>query len=264
MTEENNIGVKSVSSQYEDAKYSDFVEDQKNINHYNECYHYSFFLKLAPILTKTESVRILDLACGNGILLRKLRRIRHDFEVTGIDQSKAMLLKAEILCAAEGINDDKTVLIQSDVLDLPQDLGLFDCIVSGFFFAHVAEKQHLIAILTSIREHLVDGGLTVHIIPGCPDSAVEGIPTRVLLPVEIPHVEVASDGVTTTLEVEHHEIELYDYYWSPETYIDAARAAGLVDIQFEKGVVSQRGLDMNLEIYIDVYIFSARKPESPN
>jgi len=138
------LEVKLIHDQYADASYSVFVEAPANSAIYAEYYHYSFFEVLRAELECSaksgECSAILDLlACGNAILGRKLLAqilspsAAAGVRVTVVDASEAILKEARRLCAAEALESLFT-FVHSNVESLPVDLGLFNCVISSFFF----------------------------------------------------------------------------------------------------------------------------------
>eukprot|EP00929_Paragymnodinium_shiwhaense_P090155 TRINITY_DN50354_c0_g1_i1.p1 TRINITY_DN50354_c0_g1~~TRINITY_DN50354_c0_g1_i1.p1 ORF type:complete len:256 (+),score=42.65 TRINITY_DN50354_c0_g1_i1:77-844(+) len=223
--------VKTLEEQYHDASYSAFVESPHNATLYDNYYHHSFFEELLAIVPKESMYSVLDVGCGNSILGRKLlqrQEVAPKFvSVAAVDSSAIMLNESKRLCAQDGV-DMKLHL--GAVGELPADLGLFDCIISGFFLAHAGSKEQLLAIFKDIAGHLRGGGHTIHVLPcalpghDVPDGFVE----RVLLPLK------RDDGTEDT-------IELFDYHWQANTYKEAVEKAGLVDFSFTYGQLSERG-----------------------
>ena len=256
------LEVKSIHDQYADASYSDFVEAPANSAIYTEYYHYSFFEALRAELECSaksgECSAILDLACGNAILGRKLLAqilspsAAAGVRVTAVDASEAMLKEARRLCAAEALESSFT-FVHSNVGSLPVDLGLFDCVISGFFFGHANSKEQLCLFFANIAKHLKPGGSTRHIIPAPinEQSVPDGFVERALLPL------THTDGTT-------REIELFDYHWQAETYRSAVKDAGLVEFCYERAAISAKGCsEMGLSedtLHVRVVLLSAKKP----
>jgi len=77
---------------------------------------------LLHAISLLQSARVLDVACGPGLLTRHLGE-----EVTGLDQSEAMLeiAREHVLSAA---------FVQGDALEMPFRDGSFDRIFASFFY----------------------------------------------------------------------------------------------------------------------------------
>jgi ubiquinone/menaquinone biosynthesis C-methylase UbiE len=82
--------------------------------------------------------RTLDIACGTGFLTRHLPG-----EVTGLDQSEAMLENARV--QAPG-----TTLVVGDALDLPVDDGSFERAFASYFYCHLVEEER-VRFLAEVR-----------------------------------------------------------------------------------------------------------------
>jgi ubiquinone/menaquinone biosynthesis C-methylase UbiE len=258
MIEASEDEVKSLVEQYCDTRYSEFVESSVNQILYEHYYHHSFLVRLAALVEGIASnARILDIACGNAILSRKaLRSISARLRFVGIDASPIMLQEAQRLSAAEGWSAEQLSLFCANVQSLPEELGLFDCIISGFFFGHADSKENLVKYFQTIYAHLSPGAETIHIFPlphDCGDGAdiKDGFIEKALLPL------VGPDGSTSM-------IELYDYHWKEETYRWAAEQAGLIDFAFQDCKISESAIKNGTLQYADLHVrtvmLTCRKP----
>jgi SAM-dependent methyltransferase len=103
---------------------------------------------------------VLDVACGPGILACAFARVaRH---VTGIDLTPAMLDRARLLQAEQGLTN--VTWRQGNVLPLPFDDGAFTLVVSRFAFHHLLDPG---AALAEMRRVCARGG-TVMVIDSAP------------------------------------------------------------------------------------------------
>jgi ubiquinone/menaquinone biosynthesis C-methylase UbiE len=83
--------------------------------------------------------RVLDLGCGPGINLARMRQLKLPFSsYVGIDLSLAMLTRAK----SEDIRNHKYLL--SDAYSLPFKAESFDVILSTWMFSHIAEPVKVI------------------------------------------------------------------------------------------------------------------------
>jgi SAM-dependent methyltransferase len=207
---------------------SDFVESPDQSLLYAAYYHYSLFHLLNHVITsKATNLRILDLACGNAIIGRKIKQLNPSISIVGVDQSEAMLNEAHRLNTQQGITDNFS-LFKCDVKYLPEDLGLFHCIVSGFFLAHASTRRDLFVYFQQISEHLLPGGLTVHVIPVVDQLIPEGKAEKIRLEMH------QQDGVSSFLEI-------FNYHWLERTYRNAASTSGLVEISCQPAAICPRG-----------------------
>jgi SAM-dependent methyltransferase len=98
---------------------------------------------------------VLEIACGTGIVTRRLRdRIDPSLRLVATDLSKAMLDYARAkLKERKGIEWQ-----EADALRLPFENGAFGAVVCGFGIMFVPDRQ---AMLKEARRVLVEGGLLV-------------------------------------------------------------------------------------------------------
>lgn len=82
------------------------------------------------------------MACGNATIGRKIKQLHPSTTIVGVDQSEAMLNEAHRLSTQESLTDNFS-LFRCDIKCLPQELGFFHCIVSGFFLAHASTRKDL-------------------------------------------------------------------------------------------------------------------------
>jgi SAM-dependent methyltransferase len=101
---------------------------------------------LEAALRSLPPARTLDVACGTGFLTRWLPG-----EITGIDQSEAMLAEARARLPGLG-------LVEADVLDgLPFEDGAFERVVTGHFYGHLepAFRERFLADARRVAGELV-------------------------------------------------------------------------------------------------------------
>lgn len=81
--------------------------------------------RLLDVIAALPPAHVLDVACGTGFLTRHLRG-----DVTGIDQSEAMLEVARERCPG-------AEFVQADALALPFPDRSFDRVFTGHFYGHL-------------------------------------------------------------------------------------------------------------------------------
>ena len=112
-----------------------------------------FYDRLLTSLVPPHCRRLLDIGCGTGRVSRMLaHRVEH---ITAIDVSPEMIRVARERSAAH----PNIVFVQADVLDLPESLGLFDCVISVNLLHHLDPA----AAAPAMKRMVAPGGsLIVH------------------------------------------------------------------------------------------------------
>lgn len=102
----------------------------------------------------TNGMRVLDLACGPGVISRIVADLVPDSEVVGLDLSEALLETArQSLSPREQAH---LRFVQGNVYDLDAALGCFDFIYARFLFQHL---ERPLAALCEIKQLLAPGGI---------------------------------------------------------------------------------------------------------
>jgi SAM-dependent methyltransferase len=104
---------------------------------------------------------LLDVACGPGLLVCAFARVvRH---ATGIDLTPAMLERARVLQAEQGLSN--VTWVESDVLPLPWPDGRFTIVSARFAFHHFLDPR---AVLAEMKRVCAPGGRVV-VVDSAPD-----------------------------------------------------------------------------------------------
>jgi SAM-dependent methyltransferase len=125
--------------------------------HYNDCmgplWFEPFAADLAQRLPEHPPGEVLEIACGTGIVTRRLReRLSPSLRLVATDLSKPMLDYARAkLAGRKGIE-----WREADALKLPFGDGKFGAVVCGFGLMFVPDRQ---AALREARRVLADGGI---------------------------------------------------------------------------------------------------------
>lgn len=113
------------------------------------------------IVSRVEGNKILDVGCGSGHLLSKIAKHHPESELFGIDYWGENWEYSKELCIdnfrAENIMN-KVEFRKETASNLPDDLGMFDCIVSCLTFHEVQDVKDKTISINEALGHLERGG----------------------------------------------------------------------------------------------------------
>ncbi len=99
-------------------------------------------------------MKVLDLACGSGVNSCQIAKFVTPGKVIGVDLSKSILAKAELIKARQGINNVEFYQGDAYQLDFPE--ASFDFVYVRLLFQHLT---HPLEVLKNIHRVLKPGGL---------------------------------------------------------------------------------------------------------
>jgi len=113
-----------------------------------------------PEIAKKSKGAILELGCGTGRVTFALASL--GFEITGLDNSEAMLNKARTRLANQPPDvKGRVMLCKGDMADFTFDTKFGLVIIPFRGFQHILDPERQTASLQCVREHLTDDGLLV-------------------------------------------------------------------------------------------------------
>lgn len=190
-----------------------------------------------------KSNRVLDLGCGDGILINELLNIDDSISGTLIDGSNDMLEKARIRLAEFGDNRFENFSFQ-DLISTKPDIGEFEFIVSSLAIHHInsSEKKELFAY---VYARLVDGGYFV--IVDCTRSQAQPVENW-FLQVWRERIEERQVGLNVEADFEkmyekYTETEHYTRVDTMESQMKALQEVGFkeVDCYYKHGLFAMFG-----------------------
>ncbi|AFY62690.1 class I SAM-dependent methyltransferase [Synechococcus sp. PCC 6312] len=184
-------------------------------------------------------LRILDLACGEGIYSRYFKQ-QGAAQVVGVDISPEMIALAR---AAEIQNPLGVEYLVADVTGL-EKIGEFDLVVSSYLVNHAPDQSTLLKMLQAIAKNLKPQGRTIHVtnnLGQAPETFDICTPYGFTKTAQLPLTE------GTPLEVgfilpDGTEFKVIDFYLSPTTYEQTFIQAGFTPIQWIAPEVSSEGI----------------------
>lgn len=118
------------------------------------------------IASGVEGDKILDVGCGSGHLLSIIAKQNPKSELVGIDYWGEDWEYSKELCInnfkAENINN-KVEFRKASASNLPDDIGMFDCVVSCFTFHEVQDVDDKTIPICEALKHLKKGGKFIFI-----------------------------------------------------------------------------------------------------
>lgn len=206
-----------IAQEYRDSKQLDF---RKQIEEYT-------LFKLAGDLT---GLRVLDLACGEGIYSRKLK-LKGAKEVVGVDLSAEMIALAEESERAEPLGCRYLV---HDVLDL--SLGeQYDVVVGMYLLNYARSREELNQFCRVVYTHLKAGGRYI----GFNDNPMNsplfyGTYRKYGFVKETPEERKEGDFIKYRMfNPDGTEFSFDNYFLPAPTYAEAFASAGLRDFRWE-------------------------------
>jgi ubiquinone/menaquinone biosynthesis C-methylase UbiE len=176
---------------------------------------------LAARLPSRDGLRVLEVACGTGIVTRRLREaLPAGATVVATDVSEPMIAHAREAVPAPGI-----VWQQADAQSLPFEDGSFDVVVCQFGFMFVPDK---IQAFREARRVLVPGGLLLASVWQSADGN--------------PHVGAIETALMTLFPSDPPRfLELPHGYHDTERIMADLREAGWEHVSLESVCVRSRG-----------------------
>jgi len=185
---------------------------------------------LYQLVGDVSGLKMLDLACGEGIYTRKLKQ-RGAAEILGVDLSKEMIALAEE-AEAQAPLDCKYLV--HDVLTLHSSEE-YDIVMGMYLLNYATCKEELHQFCKIAYQHLKSGGRFVGFndnplnlpvyyttykkygfIKETPDNREEGAPIKYRM-----------------FNLDGTEFSFHNFYLAPETYAEAFAAAGFTDFRWE-------------------------------
>lgn len=158
---------------------------------------------------------VLDYGCGAGRSTRFLKRLGYD--AVGVDISHDMLRQARS-------RDEAGEYHHVPSGRLPFEDSAFDLIFASYVFLEVSRIAEIENILKELKRVLRKDGIIILVTSST--EATEG--NWVSLSYAFPENDkLLQSGDTVKLLIQGIDVVLYDYFWTEEDYVGAARRAGL-------------------------------------
>jgi SAM-dependent methyltransferase len=193
---------------------------------------------LFEIIGDIAGESVLDLACGEGIYARRMRRDGAAC-VVGVDLSEAMIALARAEERREPLGIDYVV---GDAASLGR-IGSFDRVVASYLLNYARTREQLLQFCRTIYENLVEGGRFAGFNNNPaqpPESYASSRKYGFIKSGATPQRE--GDVIRFTNFIDGGEFSLDNYYLSKETHEWAFEAAGFRSFQWRPPRVSEEGV----------------------
>ena len=215
------------------AEYDDFAETYQKTNFKRPLFKFAVYSSFYNQFKNLAGKRILDLACGDGLVTRKLKKLGAS-EVTGMDISKKMIALAKETEQKEKLG----IKYKAGQVGKLGKIGSFDYISAAFLLHYAKSKEELERMCEDCFQNLRKGGtlLAINNNPLHPLSKDRKYGNLIFCKNEPP---LESDE----LFVRHSKsnISFKNYFWKKETYGDALSNAGFKKIEWLPIEVNKKG-----------------------
>jgi len=226
-----------IASQYSEGK-------QSPLRRYVEAH------TLFQLAGDVQGLRVLDLACGDGIYSRRLKQAGAA-RVVGVDISQGMIDIAAGLEQQEPLGIE---YICSDAKDI-RDLGEFDLVLGAYLFHYAPDETALQQMVQAAYDHLVPGGRFVGInenpeqgLADFSGYAQYGFNKIACAPL------MDATPVTYSMVSGRSLINFQVYYYTRSTYQRVFETAGFSAVNWRDLQLDQEGVEVLGEEYWTEYL----------
>ena len=185
--------------------------------------------------------KVIDLACGTGFYTRMLKRMGAD-TVTGVDVSQEMLSVAK---QQEAITPLGIQYVESDVVDLQDNLGTFDVVLAVYLLNYATDEKTFYRMFQKIYDLLAPGGQLIAYTVNPAFTLDKGDNSQYKFTVRSrdekpPVLHRQPIGVTVHLET---PIEVDNYLWDATVYQKSSSQIGLRELHWHPLEISPQGME---------------------
>ena len=194
---------------------------------------------LSAALANVSSPRVLELACGTGFFLRRIRSHHDCSYIAGIDISSDMANEAKNIDSR--VRGDKTAIdfrvgdCSSPTLDLGLEKEGFNLVMANFLFSYAKSPDEMLRMWQNVASYLKPGGTFVGLTQSfepCPPSVDPQCDAKYGIKVRI--VEQSKDLAKQVLEFQTDPIVEFESYTllDQKAWETTAAEAGLENLDF--------------------------------
>ncbi|UQA62034.1 class I SAM-dependent methyltransferase [Polyangium aurulentum] len=203
------------------------------------------------LIGDVRGLSILDVACGDGLYTRMLRRMGAA-RVLGIDLSEKMIEMARAKEASEPLGVEYRA---ADVAGIGR-IGTFDLVTAVYLLHYAHSFEHLSAMCGALYENLAPGGRLVTFVasPSFPEASAGDSLSEYGFKIDV--AEPERDGSPGTLMLKYGALEMQApfFRWKRETYERCLRAAGFSSVTWGTPTLEPEGLEKLGDAYWKHYM----------
>jgi ubiquinone/menaquinone biosynthesis C-methylase UbiE len=226
---------------------SDAYKDSKLLGFRRYIEEYTIF----ELLGDLKGQKVLDLACGEGIYTRKIKRAGAEM-AHGVDLSAEMIQLAE---KDERSNPLGCTYSVGDVIKL-DTLDSFDQVLASYLLNYAVNEKELTAFAQAIYRNLKPGGVLV----GFNNNPLDKTNSQTRFKKynftkTCPKGQVEGDPVTYTFfNPDGTEFQLDNYFLSPEKHIEIFKDVGFSSFKWVSPMLADAGLEAHERGYWDEFM----------
>lgn len=202
------------------AEYDVIAKNYSLINSTRPLYQYATYPSFFAAIGDVSGKNVLDLACGEGLVAREMKR-RGAANVVAVDLSEKMLELGREQEKKEPLGIEYR---QGRVGELDR-IGQFDVITAAFLLHYATTKEELLNMCRDIANNMSTDGVFVSVNNNPLHPTCEGLQYDNRVEADTPLVE--GGELRISFDVEGISIAFKNYFWRKETYELVLAQAGL-------------------------------------
>lgn len=211
------------------------AQDYQNTNFNRPLFQYAAYWSFFQNLGDLSNMNALDLACGEGLVTRELKK-RGAIIVEGVDSSSEMIRLANAVEKKEKAG----IMYRLDTVGELGKIGDFNLITAAFLLHYASSVQELEKMCEDCFINLSRGGTFLAlnnnpIHPLSNDSKYGNLISCVNIPPN------EGDKLNITHSVSDRNVKFTNYYWDKETYECSLKKVGFSEVEWLPVKVSEEG-----------------------
>ena len=226
-----------MSAQYDDIAQAYSDGKLSPLRRYVEAY------TLFDLVGDVSGLRVLDLACGDGIYSRQLKRMGAS-EVVGVDISSSMIDIARLDENQTPLGVEYLCSDAKDITELPEFLSSFDLIIGAYLFHYATNEEELLEMCNAVQHCLKPSGRFVGINENPEQNLADfagyaqyGFNKAACAPL------LDASPITYSMVSGRSLISFKVYYYGSSTYARAFSTAGFRTVSWQQLMLDPEGVE---------------------